>query len=179
MATPASGAISLNNMRSEIMRTSSGSISMSTIRTMMQGGTGSISFNSCRGAKGFPNEPLGYIASNKVGPETDGFSLVSGSGNTYYQIQSGVDSYLGTLKNIPATSTNGQMWFTFANGTTGSTSTWSENTLTKVIYNGTSSTGIYHDTYQYFNISGDGYVYATNVTMGNSGTCNVVLVFSG
>ena len=178
MATPASGAISLNDMRSEIMRASSGSISMSTIRTMM-GISGAVSFGDCRGAKGFPSEPLGFTGGSKGLPNLDGFAMISGSGNTYYQIQSGVDSYLGTLKNVADTSTNGQMWFTFANGVTGSASTWSENTLTKVIYNGVSSTGIYHDVYQYFGTTGDGYVYATNVTMGNSGTCNVVLVFSG
>jgi hypothetical protein len=52
MATPKTGAISMNDMRSEINRAPSSSISMSEMRTRY-GGSGAISFSDLRGAEGF------------------------------------------------------------------------------------------------------------------------------
>jgi len=51
MATPASGAISMLNMRSEITR-GTGAISMSEVRTRY-GGSGAISFNELYASEGF------------------------------------------------------------------------------------------------------------------------------
>lgn len=52
MATPKTGAISMDDMRSEINRAPSSSISMSEMRTRY-GGSGAISFSDLRGAEGF------------------------------------------------------------------------------------------------------------------------------
>jgi hypothetical protein len=53
MPTPASGAISLNDMNVEILRVGgTASVSMDTIRTRY-GGSGAISFNDLRKAEGF------------------------------------------------------------------------------------------------------------------------------
>ena len=52
MPTPGSGAISMNDMRSNINRATSSSISMSEMRTRY-GGSGSISFSDLRNCEGF------------------------------------------------------------------------------------------------------------------------------
>lgn len=52
MPTPSSGAISMNNMRSEITRATSSALSMSEIRTRYDG-SGAISFNSLYKVEGF------------------------------------------------------------------------------------------------------------------------------
>ena len=58
MATPASGAISMNNMNTEITRASAtAQISMSTVRTRYGGGTSAISFNDLRACEGFTANP--------------------------------------------------------------------------------------------------------------------------
>lgn len=175
MATPVSGAISMNDMRSEVTR-GTGAVSMSDIRAMIQGGTGSISFSDCRGLKGFPNQPMTYQAANKYLPEIDGMNIVGG-GNTYYQIQSGVNSYLSFLVNNPATSANSSGLFAYANGNVVTNSTtFGENQLTNAYYNGVSYT-VVHDYYA-GNPAND-YFQCTGMAMANTGSANVVLRFSG
>lgn len=175
MATPVSGAISMNDMRSEVTR-GTGSVSMSQIRAMIQGGTGSISFSNCRGLKGFPNAPMTYQAANKYVPEIDGLNI-AGAGNTYYQIQSGVNSYLYFLVNNPATSANSSGVFTYANGNIiVNSTTFGENQLTNAYYNGVSCT-IRHDYYAESPTAD--YFQCTGMAMANTGTANVVLRFSG
>ena len=178
MATPVSGAISMSDMRSEVTR-GTGAVSMSDIRAMIQGGSGSISFSNCRGLKGFPNHPMSYVAANKYVPETDGITSTTGlSGNTYYQIQTGVDVYFTYLRNTPATAANAEGAFTYANGTiVNNSTTFGENQITYVYYNGTQSSSILHDT-AYFGAINDWFT-ATGISMANTGTANVVLRFSG
>lgn len=59
MPTPASGAISMNDMRTHINRATTSSISMSEMRTRY-GGSGAISFNDLRNCEGFTINPVLY-----------------------------------------------------------------------------------------------------------------------
>lgn len=64
MPTPGSGAISMNDMRTEINRATSSSISMSEMRDRY-GGSGSISFSDLRNCEGFTANPANYYFSSK------------------------------------------------------------------------------------------------------------------
>lgn len=58
MATPASGAITMGNMNTEITRAAAtAQISMETVRTRYGGGTSPISFNDLRACEGFTASP--------------------------------------------------------------------------------------------------------------------------
>lgn len=64
MATPASGQISMNDMRTHINRATSSSISMSEMRARY-GGSGQISFSDLRKCEGFTVNPANIKISNK------------------------------------------------------------------------------------------------------------------
>ena len=73
MPTPGSGAISMNDMRTNINRATSSSISMSEMRTRY-GGSGAISFSDLRNAEGFTIDPVRYYADGKISQNTDGWA---------------------------------------------------------------------------------------------------------
>ena len=64
MPTPASGAISMNDMRTHINRATTSSISMSEMRTRY-GGSGAISFSDLYNTEGFTITPARYYTSSK------------------------------------------------------------------------------------------------------------------
>lgn len=75
MATPKTGSISMNDMRTHITR-GSGAISMAEVRTRYDS-TGALSFNTLRGCEGFTVNPTRlYKPGNKfIGPaNNDGWS---------------------------------------------------------------------------------------------------------
>lgn len=79
MATPASGAISMNDMNVQITRASgTATISMSTIRTRY-GGSGAISFNDLRKSEGFTINPVRVSIGGKFANDRDGWSSITGS----------------------------------------------------------------------------------------------------
>ena len=81
MPTPASGAISMNDMNVEVLRASgTASVSMSTIRTRY-GGSGAISFSDLRNAEGFTIDPVNYTVSGKFAQNVDGWQDDSGIGS--------------------------------------------------------------------------------------------------
>lgn len=74
MPTPASGQISMNDMRTHINRATSSSISMSEMRARY-GGSGQISFSDLRNAEGFTINPVNYTFTNKYfNQNNDGWS---------------------------------------------------------------------------------------------------------
>lgn len=74
MPTPGSGAISMNNMNTEILRAGgTATVSMDTIRTRY-GGSGAIAFSDLRNAEGFTLNPARYYAEGKASQNTDGWS---------------------------------------------------------------------------------------------------------
>jgi hypothetical protein len=78
MPTPASGAISMNNMNTEITRASgTATVSMNTIRTRY-GGSGAISFNDLRKAEGF-TVTCGTYVSKFI--NFDGWNVYLGTGS--------------------------------------------------------------------------------------------------
>jgi hypothetical protein len=75
MPTPASGAISMNDMRTHINRATGSSISMSEMRTRY-GGSGAISFSDLYDSEGFTIDPARYYASSKFfSANNDGWSV--------------------------------------------------------------------------------------------------------
>lgn len=73
MPTPASGAISMNDMRTHINRATGSSISMSEMRTRY-GGSGAISFSDLYNTEGFTINPARYSISGKFAQDIDGWS---------------------------------------------------------------------------------------------------------
>lgn len=74
MPTPASGAISMNDMNVQITRASgTATVDMSTIRARY-GGSGAISFSDLRNAEGFTIDPVRVYVSGKAAQNTDGWS---------------------------------------------------------------------------------------------------------
>lgn len=81
MPTPSSGAISMNNMNTEITRAAgTASVSMSTLRTRY-GGSGAISFSDLRNAEGFTINPARRSVTGKFAADYDGWSSVAGLEN--------------------------------------------------------------------------------------------------
>lgn len=72
MATPESGAISMNDMRTHINRATTSSISMSEMRTRY-GGSGQISFSDLRKCEGFTINPTRYNTGGKFSSNIDGW----------------------------------------------------------------------------------------------------------
>lgn len=100
MPTPASGQISMNDMRTHINRATSSSISMSEMRTRY-GGSGQISFSDLRNAEGFTINPARYYASSKYfSANNDGWSVQS--------------SLVGVMGSISPNESNGMVQFAAA-----------------------------------------------------------------
>jgi len=75
MPTPASGAISMNDMRTHINRATGSSISMSEMRDRY-GGSGAIAFSDLRNSEGFTINPARYYTSSKFfSANNDGWSV--------------------------------------------------------------------------------------------------------
>lgn len=103
MPTPASGAISMNNMNTEILRAGgTATISMDTIRTRY-GGSGAISFSDLHDCEGFTINPARYYNSSKFftanndGWSAGGFPTAFGSispNESNGMVQFAANSYL-------------------------------------------------------------------------------------
>jgi hypothetical protein len=73
MPTPASGAISMNDLNVEVLRAGgTATVAMSTIRARY-GGSGSISFSDLRKAEGFTLNPANITISGKFAQNSDGW----------------------------------------------------------------------------------------------------------
>jgi hypothetical protein len=147
MATPASGAISMADMNTEITRAgSTASVSMSTLRTRY-GGSGAISFSDLRKAEGFTITCGTY--SDKFGGFDGYYPLTSvgsatpdeaGSG-TYWNIQFAANSYMSGLTTAPqGTGTSGTLSLTSNDsfGDTGFTTGFAGTDVTRIVIGGTS-----------------------------------------
>lgn len=104
MPTPASGAISMNDMRIHINRATSSSISMSEMRTRYGLGSGAISFNDLRDAEGFIVNCGTY--SDKF-YSADGWSTIFTFGSVTPneangQVQFAANSWLRDVSSTPA-----------------------------------------------------------------------------
>lgn len=103
MPTPASGAISMNDMRTHINRATSSSISMSEMRTRY-GGSGAISFSDLYDSEGFVITCGTY--SDKF-YNADGFSTIFNFGSVTPneasgRVQFAANSYLADCSSTPA-----------------------------------------------------------------------------
>ena len=75
MPTPASGAISMNDMRTHINRATTSAIGMDEMRTRF-GGSGAISFSDLYNCEGFTINPARYYESTKFfSANNDGWSV--------------------------------------------------------------------------------------------------------
>lgn len=100
MPTPASGAISMNDMRTHINRATGSSISMSEMRDRY-GGSGAISFSDLYDSEGFTINPARYYASSKFfSANNDGWSVQP--------------TLLGVFGSISPTESNGMVQFAAA-----------------------------------------------------------------
>lgn len=96
MPTPASGQISMNDMRTHINRATSSSISMSEMRARY-GGSGQISFSDLRNAEGFTITAARYYTTSKFfSANNDGW----GSGG-----------FVGTFGSVSPNESNGMVQF--------------------------------------------------------------------
>lgn len=156
MATPASGAISMNNFRTEITRATSSSISMSEVRTRY-GGSGAISFNDLRKVEGFvitsgtKNDKFasydGYDSLFAVGvvTPTDSNALLSFAAN----------SWLSSIYSTPAGSFSSSTIYLSSSNTyasyTGFTTGFKGSDITRIVTANTSRTlGASANTYKSF-----------------------------
>lgn len=99
MPTPGSGAISMNDMNTEILRASgTATVSMSEIRTRY-GGSGAISFSDLRNAEGFTVNPANYSSkfANIDGWDLRVWGFGSISPNEATGIQVAANCYIGSM----------------------------------------------------------------------------------
>jgi hypothetical protein len=80
MPTPASGTISMNDMRTHINRATGSAISMSEMRDRY-GGSGAISFSNLYNSEGFTINPARRTVTGKFAADYDGWSSISGLTN--------------------------------------------------------------------------------------------------
>ena len=118
MATPASGAISMNNFRIEITRATGSSISMSEVRTRY-GGSGAISFNALR--------------------KVEGFNITCGQKNDKFGSYDGYDSLFAT-GSVSPTESNSLLGFAANSWLTGMYSTPAGSFSTAYLYLSSSNT---------------------------------------
>lgn len=106
MPTPASGAISMNDMRTHINRATSSSISMSEMRDRY-GGSGAISFSDLYDCEGFTANPGAYTSKfvNLDGWELRIWGVGSVSPNEATGIQIAANSYIGGMYSDAGAST--------------------------------------------------------------------------
>lgn len=141
MPTPGSGAISMNDMRTEITRATSSSLSMSEIRTRY-GGSGSISFSDLYKCEGF-TVTCGTQSSKYI--SFDGWNTPFGVGSVSPNEASGylqfaANSYLGIMEAGTGTNTGASMTF-YANtglGVSGITAGFRGDSVTRIVTANTS-----------------------------------------
>ena len=115
MPTPASGTISMNDMRNEINRATASAISMSEMRDRY-GGSGALSFSDLYKCEGFTVNPANITQSSKyININYDGFDLRifgpfgSVSPNEASGIQIAANSYIGGSYSTGGTSTDARL----------------------------------------------------------------------
>ncbi len=98
MPTPASGTISMNDMRTHINRATGSSISMSEMRDRY-GGSGAISFSDLYDCEGFTANPAAYTSKfvNIDGWDYRIWGIGSVSPNEASGIQVAANSYIGSM----------------------------------------------------------------------------------
>ena len=122
MPTPASGTISMNDMRTEINRATTSSISMEEMRTRY-GGSGAISFSDLYDCEGFTVTCAAY--SSKF-INFEGWSTIFATGSvspneSNGSVQVAAASYIYQLNSGPGTADGAQMNFGNIPGTAGNT----------------------------------------------------------
>jgi hypothetical protein len=129
MATPSSGAISMNNFRTEITRATGSSISMNEVRTRY-GSTGAISFSQLYKVEGFTASPANYAVFNKyVDTNLDGwsyreFAFGSVSPNEASGIQVAANSFIVSMNSPGGASAGGELaLYDSSSGISGNSST--------------------------------------------------------
>lgn len=107
MPTPASGAISMDDMRTHINRATTSAISMSEMRDRY-GGSGAISFSDLRNCEGFVASPSTYASKfvNLDGWELRIWGFGSVSPNEATGIQIAANSYIGGMTAGTGTNTD-------------------------------------------------------------------------
>jgi hypothetical protein len=143
MPTPASGAISMNDMRTEINRATTSSISMSEMRTRF-GGSGAISFSDLRKCEGFTVTCSTY--SSKF-INLDGWSQVFAFGSVSPNESSGyvqfaANSFLGALTSSAGTMNDAglSIYSNTGLGSSGVTDGFRGDQVTRVVTANTSRT---------------------------------------
>lgn len=127
MPTPASGAISMNDMRTHINRATTSSISMSEMRDRY-GGSGAISFSDLYDCEGFTANPTNYTFVNKyVNLNLDGwdrrmYGYGTISPDEANGIQVAANSYIGGMYSSGGTDSTGTLQL-YANTTLDQTNT--------------------------------------------------------
>ena len=143
MATPASGAISMNDFRTEITRATTSSISMSEVRTRY-GGSGAISFSDLRKVEGFTITCGTYTSKFFT---ADGYDSLFGFGSVSPTeenslVKIAANSYMTGFYSAPAgTSTTAQLSLSSNNsygGATGFTTGFNGTNVTRIVTANTS-----------------------------------------
>lgn len=113
--TPASGAISANNMRESITRSTTTALSMSEVRTRYGLTSGAISFGDLYKVAGFTIAPVHYTFTSKgVNVDELGYNYRQILGGAYGScvpndangVQLAANSYLGGIRAQASTNTN-------------------------------------------------------------------------
>lgn len=161
MPTPGSGAISMNDMRTNINRATSSSISMSEMRDRY-GGSGSISFSDLRNCEGFTANPANYYFSSKYTTlNLDGWDrrlylFGSISPDEANGVQVAANSYIISSYSGAGTDTNASLVLyndtSFGTTNTGYTSGFTAVNVTRVVTANVSRsiTGTYANSQVYF-----------------------------
>lgn len=141
MPTPASGQISMNDMRTHINRATSSSISMSEMRDRY-GGSGQISFSDLRNCEGFTANPANYVINSKYySANIDGwdrriYGFGSISPDEANGIQIAANSYIGAMGADAGTSSGYMTLYTdtsFDQTNTGYTAGYGAINVTRVV----------------------------------------------
>lgn len=141
MATPASGAISMNDMRTHINRATSSAISMDEMRTRF-GGSGAISFSDLYKCEGFIVSPADF---NNKFLNADGWSYSAFGSVTPNEangmVQFAANSYVGGMYALDGTNNFATMYmYNDPSGTTGPgwTSGFAPSNTTRIVTANTS-----------------------------------------
>lgn len=145
MPTPASGQISMNDMRTHINRATGSAISMSEMRTRY-GGSGQINFSDFYDCEGFTVDPAGYTSKfvNFDGWDLRIWMVGSISPNESNGIQFAANSYIGSMYSLAGSSEDATLTL-YSDTTTGSangsfTSGYTSTDVTRIVTANTSRT---------------------------------------
>jgi hypothetical protein len=145
MPTPASGTISMDDMRTHINRATTSAISMSEMRDRY-GGSGAISFSDLYDCEGFVASPASYASKfiNFEGWEYRVWGVGSVSPNEASGVQVAANSYIGGMTSPTGTSTDSIIYLysdTSIGSANGSfTSGYTSADITRVVTANTSRT---------------------------------------